>query len=86
MHLDDIIGQKITVALINSSKSHYTVTVRGVEAGGIWAEGKELDALIGHRPNRLKRPDSRKPPTRPVFFIPYAQIGFAVYDSIDLSG
>ena len=85
MRLDEIIGKKLTLSLVSSTAPYYIVTLRGVEAGGIWVEGAKLDALIGHKPARITRPKSTKPPTRPVFFIPYSQIVFAAYLSVDLS-
>lgn len=83
MRLDEIIGKKITLSLVRS-KNPYILTLRGVEAGGIWVEGGSLDALTGHKSSQKERPKSPKPPTRPVVFIPYPQVVFAVYHSTDL--
>jgi hypothetical protein len=84
MRFDEILGKKITLSLVRST-THYKVTLRGAEAGGIWVEGAKLNALVGHKPTRVTRPQSTAPPTRPIFFIPYSQIVFAAYLSVDLS-
>jgi hypothetical protein len=81
MRFDEILGKKITLSLV-SSETHYIVTLRGAEEGGIWIESREMDAMIGHKPVRVSK--SAKPPTRPTIFIPYSQIALAVYDSVDL--
>jgi hypothetical protein len=83
MRCDELVGKKITIAIV-SSDLNYVVKLRGVEAGGIWIESRRLETLLGHKSATMNRPKSPKPPTKPVFFIPYSQIGFAVYDSTDL--
>jgi hypothetical protein len=83
MRLEELIGQKLTIAIISSEHS-YVAKLLGVEQGGLWVESKRLNAILGHQPKATKRPKTPKPPTRPVFFIPYSQIGFVLYESTDL--
>jgi len=79
--LDDLIGKKVSIAILNSKEPAYAVTLHGVEAGGIWIECKEYEELLGY-----KKP--RKPKNliyaKPVFFIPYAQIQFLISYSTEL--
>jgi hypothetical protein len=83
MRLDELVGKKLTIALVSSEHS-YVVKLLGVEQSGIWIESRRLNAILGHKPAITKRPKTPKPPTRPVFFIPYPQIGFVLYESTDL--
>ena len=81
--LDDLIGKRVTVALAESEAAPYRLTLHGVEGGGVWLEGKELERLLGYRPKRTGK-ISDKPEGRPVFFIPYTKISFLLSSSIGL--
>ena len=79
--LDDLIGKKVLVAILNSKTPANDVTLHGVEAGGIWIECREYEELLGYK-------NPRKPKNRlhakPVFFIPFAQIQFLISYSTEL--
>jgi hypothetical protein len=81
VRFEDLIGKKISLALVNSEVAAYTVTLHGVEHGGIWVESKELDKLIGHQKSKSTGP---RPATRPVVFYPYSQIFFLIAHSTEL--
>ena len=80
--LNDLIGKPVDITITSSSESFYTVTLHGVEQGGLWIEGEALNELLGYEPNR-KLP-ANKISKKPVLFLPYAQIGFLLSSSIDL--
>ncbi len=82
VNLNDLIGKSVDITITTSSKAFYTVTLHGVEQGGLWIEGGVIHELLGYEPNR-KLPAS-KIAKRPVLFLPYAQIGFLLSSSIDL--
>ena len=69
------------LSLINSTADGYNVVLHGVEYGGIWVEGKELEKLIGYRKPKAT---GLKPVMKPVFFVPYTQIGNLVTYSTEL--
>jgi hypothetical protein len=81
VRLDDLVGKQVLLSLIHSSADGYNVTLHGVEYGGIWVESKELEKLIGHRKAKATGLD---PVTKPVFFVPYGQIGNLVAYSTEL--
>ena len=81
VRLDDLIGKRVLLSLVNSSADGYTVTLHGVEQGGIWVESRELEQLIGYR---RRKAAGLKPARKPVFFVPYAQIGNLVAYSTEL--
>ena len=81
VRLDDLVGKRVLLSLINSSANGYNITLHGVEYGEIWVESKELEKLIGHRKPKAI---GLKPATKPVFFVPYAQIGNLVAYSTEL--
>jgi len=64
--LEDLIGRKIIVALMNSEEAGYTVTLHGVESGGIWIESKIHARLLGHSPKKSQKVHG-KPPAKPLF-------------------
>lgn len=82
LRLDDLIGQKIIIALVNS-KNHagYDVILHGVEGGGLWIESSELA-----RGSEVLLPQQKKgqPPQKAVFFFPYAQIQVLIAPATDL--
>jgi hypothetical protein len=81
VRLDDLVGRRVLLSLINSSADGYRVILHGVEYGGIWVESKRLEKLIGYRKPKAT---GLKPATKPVFFVPYAQIGNLVAYSTEL--
>ena len=81
VRLDDLIGKKVLVALVNSEVAAYDVVLHGVECGGIWVESRELEALLGHRKGK---PIGLKPTKKPVFFYPYSQIAMLISYSTEL--
>jgi hypothetical protein len=81
--LEDFIGKKISVAILDSANGWYDVKLDGVETGGIWIHGTQLDSLLGHIPKRSVRP-TLKPPTRPVIFLPFARIVTVYVETVDL--
>jgi hypothetical protein len=68
--LEDLIGESITLGLVYGAKS---VTLHGVETGGLWVEGVELTKVLG-KPKRKKGESDLKM----VVFIPYSHIYFAL--------
>ena len=46
LRLEDLIGKNVALALANSEKGIYRVTLHGVENGGIWIESKEMEKRI----------------------------------------
>jgi len=83
VRLDDLVGKKVMLTLIDSEEPIYEVTLHGVETGGIWVENKQMQTLLQ---GEKKRPNGRRaqPSQKPVFFIPYAQIAFLVASSTEL--
>jgi len=81
VRLDDLIGQRVLMSLVNSEVAAYDVILHGVENGGIWIESKELETLLGHRKGKPMR---MKPSKKPVFFYPYHQIALLISYSTDL--
>jgi hypothetical protein len=79
MTLDDLIGKRILVMMRDSEVGLYTTTVlRGVETGGLWLEGKELDTLAQ---GLVAKAPKGQPPQRAIFFFPFAQIQFVLTSS-----
>ena len=81
LRLDDLIGKKIMVCPVNKFREKdepghvYTVTLHGVEMGGIWIESRELSKVAkGLAPLHQT----------PVFFLPFAQVVFLLASSLDL--
>jgi hypothetical protein len=81
LRLDDLIGKKVMVCPINKfcdsdeTGTVYTVTLHGVEAGGVWLESPELSKIAeGLAPHH----------ETPVFFLPFSQIGFLLASSLAL--
>jgi hypothetical protein len=83
LRLEDLIGKKITLALINSEKGVYTIKLHGSEIGGIWVESQDMENRLSRMPDYLASP-STQPAQKPVFFIPYAQIAFLIASSVKL--
>lgn len=83
LRLEDLIGKNVALALANSEKGIYRVTLHGVENGGIWIESKEMEKRINSLRRRPKN-QPLKPKQKPIFFVPYAQIVFLVASSIEL--
>ncbi len=81
--LEDLIGKKIIVAIQNSKEAAYTVTLHGVEAGGIWIENKAYERLLGYGSTRPKKTQNALA-VKPVFFVPFSQIVFLVSFSTEL--
>lgn len=81
VRLDDLVGKRVLLALVNSEVPSYDIILHGVENGGIWVEGKALESLLGHVAGK---PRGRKPSTKPVFFYPYSQIALLIAYSTEL--
>ena len=81
--LIDLVGKSLIVAIENSERSHYEIVLRGAEHGGIWAESPDLELMFGHEPTRKKR-ITTVPPTKPLFFIPFARMIWLIAASVDL--
>jgi hypothetical protein len=80
--LDDLIGKPILISIVNSDLSKSgDVTLHGVESGGIWIESPYFEDLFGYK---AKQHNSATPETKPVFFVPFAQIRVLVSASIVL--
>ena len=69
--LEDLIGESITLGLVYGAKS---VTLQGVEAGGLWVEGVELTKVLFGRSKRRKGESDLKT----VVFIPYSHVHFVI--------
>ena len=80
LRLDDLIGKKIELAIVDSEKPIYSVTLHGVENGGLWVESFEIEnlAFVVSAASRAQR--QRKP----VFFLPYARIQYVIAYSTEL--
>lgn len=81
--LDELVSQKVILCpkskfQPNDSCSLYLVTLRAVEAGGVWIEHSTLTQIVaqavGKKPNEL--------PRDPVFFLPYSEISHIVTFSV----
>ena len=81
MTLDDLIGKKVWVMMRDSEQGLYNIVLRGVETGGLWFEGKELDKLAHGFVLPAKE---GQPPQRAVFFFPFSQIEFVITSSTKL--
>ena len=81
--LEDFIGKKISIAIRDSERGWFDVKLDGVEAGGIWIHGKQLDDLLGHKPKRSTKP-TLKPPTRPLLFLPFWRVEVVSVETVDL--
>jgi hypothetical protein len=81
LRLDDLIGKKILIAPTTAFAAKdkpgtsYTVTLHGVETGGVWIESPLLERIARSLAPRQKKP---------VFFVPYAQIDFLIAFSLEL--
>ncbi len=78
LKLNDLIGTPVGVALRDSEKGWYEVVLHGVETGGLWIEGGDIDKLLAFL---RTKPRKGQPPTKPVVFVPYSQIMFLIADS-----
>ena len=56
VRLDGLVGKRVLLSLINSTADGYNVILHGVEYGGIWVQGKELEKLIGYRKPKAREP------------------------------
>ena len=83
VRLDDLIGKQITLAMRDSEKGIYKVTLHGTESGGIWIESPELAKRVGKIWKSPKTPFPQ-PTRKPVFFIPYSQLAFLIAPSVEL--
>jgi len=81
LRLDDLIGKKLLVTLLDSNEPSYTVTLHGVESGGLWLEGSQLEKLADFL---VPKPKVGQPQKKPVFFVPYARIEFLIALSTNL--
>ena len=81
VRLEDLIGKKVLfvpkVPFREGEKSgtSYTVTLHGVEMGGVWIQSKALTRLVGDLAPKQKSP---------VFFVPYGEIQFLIAYSLNL--
>ena len=81
-NLSSLIGGKVSITLLRSEASSYTVILHGVEHGGIWIESREIEKIMGHK---RKMPQSAAAPEKkPVFFIPFSSLFFLVASSVEL--
>lgn len=78
MTLDDLVGKKVWVMMRDSEVGLYRIVLRGIETGGLWFEGKELDKLAQGFVPKTKE---GQPPQRAIFFFPFAQIEFLMASS-----
>lgn len=69
--LEDLIGESITLGLRYGAKS---VTLCGVETGGLWVESDDLTKILC--PERGRKKGGSDP--RMVVFFPYSQIHFVL--------
>jgi hypothetical protein len=69
--LEDLIGKSITLGLVYGAKS---VTLHGVETGGLWVEGVELTKVLFGRP----KPRKGESDLKTVVFIPYSHVYFVL--------
>jgi hypothetical protein len=81
MRFDDLIGKEVLLGVRDSELGTYRVVLRGVETGGVWFEGEELDKLARQHVPKVKEGQPRQ---RPVFFFPYQQIVFLMALSVAL--
>lgn len=82
LNLNELIGKPVGLALRDSEKEgSYDVVLHGVEAGGLWIEGGEIDEMFAFL---RTKPRKGQPPQKPVVFVPYAQIMFLIANSIVL--
>ena len=69
LSLNDLIGKPILFADVSCKP--IMVILHNFEAGGIWVESDELADLV---PYMKQEPSLSRPGTKPVFFVPFAQI------------
>jgi hypothetical protein len=81
VRLDDLIGKKVTLALVGSEAGSYDVTLHGVESGGLWIESADLEKLLCHRKGYAV---GLAPALKPVFFYPYSQIALLIAYTTEL--
>jgi hypothetical protein len=79
--LNSLIGKEVSITLLRSEESSYTVTLHGVEQGGIWIESREIEKLMGHD---AKKRSKGAPTEKPVFFIPFSSLFFLIASSVEL--
>jgi hypothetical protein len=68
MQLSDFINKRIVVCLKGKDEQPLSVTLLGVESGGIWIDSQEITSAIDER----EGPDPLR--VRPAYFFPYEQL------------